>query len=195
MIRPASDMQDFLQWNIKQRDNARGLTDASEETSGLLFERKPEFAEALEENEKRGGLTDAQRQMVNNAKTLAMASMMVEDDEEEEDAEKTGWGQEKRHTEKAGKSGGENEAAKVSFESKDGKSSGGSSGSGSSSETEVVERPDGSKVMIIRTEISPGVYTTVKVQIAAGTAKRDDDAAVTQGAGTPTGATSPDTVQ
>ena len=106
--------------------------------------------------------TEAQRYMANNVKALAMASAMIEDaedDDEDEDGKKKS---------KATKPGGE--LANVSMS----QSNGGGDSAAGSSETEIVTMPDGSKVMIVKTEMN-GVTTMVKVKLSSGKENQSAD--------------------
>ena len=144
----------------------------------LLFDERGKITAETDKKEdkekKEGELTDAQRYMANNAKAMAMASMMLEDEEEEEkdDDDEGGFSVCKPSTGgTAGKSGKDNEAAKIAFSDKPGTSGltdmeDKVGGGGGGTESEVMELPDGSKVMIIKTEITPGKYTTIKIPLS-----------------------------
>ena len=132
-----------------------------------------ETAKKEEKEKKEGELTDAQRYMANNAKALAMASMVLEDEEDEEESkdDEGGFSVCKPSTGgTAGKSGKDNEVAKIAFSDKpntpDVADMGGKEGGGGGTESEVMELPDGSKVMIVKTEITPGKYTTIKIPLS-----------------------------
>ncbi len=161
-----------------------GIGSIGERTSSFLTEIRrvgsaPQSEEALdelirglteerEERERNAGgpgvvaaggkkeLSDAQRYMINNVKTLALASTMIEDEEEEEDEEEGKGGK------KSAKPGGE--LSKISFS--DSRTDGGKDGGGA--ESEIVVMPDGSKVLILKTEISEGMQTVVKIPLGGG---------------------------
>ena len=135
------------------------------------FENKAEREK--EKPEEKTGLNDAQRYMMNNVKTLAMASTMLENQEEDTKEEKSGWGD--KEEDKKTKQG--NDIAKISFTRTDSDSS---NQGGGGSESEIVVMPDGSKVLILKTEISNGTQTSVKIPLGGGKDqlphKGDDDA-------------------
>ena len=162
-----------------RRDSETTPTDGlSFDDVRLQFDERGKIAAETNKKEdkekKEGELTDAQRYMANNAKALAMASMMVEDEEDEEENkdDEGGFSVCKPSTGgTAGKSGKDNEAAKIAFSDKPNASGltdmeDKVGGGGGGTESEVMELPDGSKVMIIKTEITPGKYTTVKIPLS-----------------------------
>lgn len=142
----------FAETYAKERSSR--ATDGAESSFREIIENSTKPVD--EKTEEESGLSEAQRYMANNVKTLAMASLMMENDEEDEEEGSAG---------KAGKS--RNEIAKISFSESGDMSDEGGGGS----ETEVVEMPDGSKVMILRTEISKGLYTTIKIPLGNGEEK------------------------
>lgn len=142
-----------------EHSDDKRTSDRSFEEVYLLFGGCGERASQSEKTD--GELSDAQRYMINNAKLLATATMMVED----EDEESCGLGDDEEKIKKvAGKSGNDNEIAKMAFhERKRGEEAVPAGGGGL--ETEIVEMPDGLKVMIVKMEITPGNYTTMKIPI------------------------------
>ena len=194
MIRPTSDRDLPLAYaDIAQRNGRPTTSPLEEETLLSRFRSAAENTETGDEKSKpKAALNNAQRYMANNAKALATASMMLESDEEEEDEEeaRVGWGQGKKNAMKAGKSGGDNEAARISFGDapKERKSQPESEAGGT--ETEVIEQADGSKIMLVKMKISEGTYTTVKIKISSGK-PGDADALQTTPDGMPIGAPQP----
>ena len=134
----------------------------SMETFGALFQEcvsQRNDEQQRSPSPEKTGLNDAQKYMAGNIKSLAMASIMIENAEKEEDEEKG----EKKQSAKPG-----SEITKISLSTSDLDMAPKSAGS---AESEIQTMPDGSKVLVLKTQISEVVTTSIRIPLCGQTDK------------------------